>query len=488
MAVLRRVVFYVFLVIYLTACPLTILYAFGYTYHPGAERGIVKTGLLYLSTNPPGASIYLGRRRFTKETPTSLPGLLPGEYPVRLLLKGHTVWEQTLPVEAEKATVVDKILLLPTRLKPHVALWGPFEQLIPLQGDKRLLLTTGVHLGDVVVYDTRSNLTQPLVPPRSDLHEAKIVSWFLVKDSPRLLVRAEDGDGRRWLWVELGRGEATLTDLTTLFLERPTHVEWEPRSRRYLFSVQEGSVNRVDAVDHAVSPKWLEGVAGFGVAGRAIYLVTGDGRLLRTDGDGRNAELLAELPLSDPPWLGPRPFHHVKALTPEVILTLSESGELLAARVPYRLVDAGVLGLEWDAHHQRVLCWQSNRIGLIEFDVEEWEAGEPEPAPQLQWVYEGGTRIVEAWWVYEGSHILFRDGDRLFLLELEAYGPPRLSPLLDVKRDSAMVYAEDSGRVYYLDPAGAQLSSLQVVPKRERLSLPPLEATARRKTARPPQP
>jgi len=483
MTLLRRALFYVFLVAYLVICPLTILYAFGYAVHPGAQQRIVKTGLIYLSTSPSGASIYIGRRRFTKKTPASLPGLLPGDYPVRLVLKNHAVWQQTVPVEAEKATVLENVLLLPVRLKPRIVLPEPYEQLLPLLGGRRLLLTRGPRLGDIVVYDTRSDAAWPLLPPGADLREANVAARYLVKGSPRVLVRVEDSRGWRWLWIEVGRAGAAFADLTTLFLERPDDVQWAPRSRHYLFSIQGGSVHRVDAVNRAVSPRWLTGVAGFGVTDREVYMVAEDGRLLRVDSEGRNASQLAELPLSDPPWLGARPFHHVKAFAPDTILALSDRGELLAPRAAFPLVEGGVVGLEWDANRRRLLCWQHSRIGIIEFNGEAWDADEPEPPPQLQWVYQEGARITEAWWAHEGSHVIFRDGERLHLLALDTYGPPQLAPLLEVKRDSAVAYMEEVGAVYYLDPGSSQLSSLQVVPKRERLSLPPLETTARRRSA-----
>ena len=109
----RNVVFLLFVAVYLVSCPLILLQAFGYSLAPGMEEGIVKTGLVYLDTTPPGATVYVGRRRYTGTTPTILRGLRPGAYDLRLGLPGYQTWARTVSVEAEKSTVLDRILLLP---------------------------------------------------------------------------------------------------------------------------------------------------------------------------------------------------------------------------------------------------------------------------------------------------------------------------------------------------------------------------------------
>ncbi len=99
---LRKLFFWFFAVLYLTVCPLTVLYALGYWVMPGTGQGIVKTGLLYVSSAPPEASVYLGNQRYTKKTPTILRDLLPGEYQVKLALKHYKPWKRILPIEAER--------------------------------------------------------------------------------------------------------------------------------------------------------------------------------------------------------------------------------------------------------------------------------------------------------------------------------------------------------------------------------------------------
>ena len=109
MLFLRKILFYLLTALYFVLCPLTILYALGYLFSPGTGQGIVKTGLISLSSAPPNASVYLENRRYTQKTPTVLRDLLPGNYSVKLVLKDHEPWVQTVPVEAKKATVLVEV-------------------------------------------------------------------------------------------------------------------------------------------------------------------------------------------------------------------------------------------------------------------------------------------------------------------------------------------------------------------------------------------
>ena len=65
MILLRKILFYICIVLYLIFCPMIILYALGYSFKPqSSQGGIVKTGIIFLSTTPPGADVFLNNRRF----------------------------------------------------------------------------------------------------------------------------------------------------------------------------------------------------------------------------------------------------------------------------------------------------------------------------------------------------------------------------------------------------------------------------------------
>ena len=472
MLLLRKIFFYLFVAIYLLVCPLLILYGLGYTFEPGLEQGIVKSGLIYLSTAPPGATIYLGNRRYTRKTPAVLPRLLPGDYEVKLILKNKKPWAYTLPVEAGKATVLERILLLPAVQKPEILLPEAFAGLIPISGGHVFLIQKTPRIQDLFAYDWKEKKIWPLLPEHSPFHGAVVLSHHNIKGSSALLLRINFQSTEKFLWVVPRKEKTQIKDLTGLFSGRPTRVEWDPQAKKYLFAFKDGGLDRLDIVSGTAEPKFLSNVQGFGLFEKKIYALKLDGSFERVDLEGNGEKQLLHDSILANSLFGEKENYEIKVFAEDLILFLGENGELLANRLPYRFVNEGVLGLEYYPKHKRVLIWKEDALGILDFSKERAEKEIFEAGPEVAWVFKKGEKIEQAFWVYEGSHILFRDGDKVFLLELETYGKPRLDYLVEVKHKSSIFYSEEEGKLYYLDPTTGQPSSIEILPRLEILLLP----------------
>jgi len=96
----RRIIFILFIIIFIIITPLIISYASGYRFS-FPRKIIQKTGLLVLDSRPPGAKIYINDKLYQlffnkyfsnknnyTTTPAKIKGILPNEYNVRLELGG----------------------------------------------------------------------------------------------------------------------------------------------------------------------------------------------------------------------------------------------------------------------------------------------------------------------------------------------------------------------------------------------------------------
>ena len=105
MPTLRKILFYIFALFYIIACPILIMYAFGYIFRLNIEKGLVKTGLVSLATVPARATVLLENRRYTSVTPAVIRDLIPGKYRVELSLKDYLPWSEMIFVEAGRAAI-----------------------------------------------------------------------------------------------------------------------------------------------------------------------------------------------------------------------------------------------------------------------------------------------------------------------------------------------------------------------------------------------
>lgn len=470
---LRKILFYFFLALYVFLCPLTILYALGYFYRPGSEEGIVRTGVVHLATSPSGATVYVGGRRFSGKTPATLHNLLPGSYPVKVVLKNHRPWSKTVSVAREKATVFDRILLYPASWKHRVLLAGQFRDVTALPETRLLLLKKGKKVKDLFLYDWRWQKLHRLLPARSLFGEAEVLSYVLMRGSSRILLHVNFRGSEKFLWLDPRKKGSRVEDLTLLFPAKPRHVEWDPRLKGLIYSVQDQNLSRLEILTKSVEPKFLGDIRGFGLFDREIYFLSSDRTFRKIDSEGKNGELLlGDSALVQSLFVGK--YYQVKGLSKELFVFLGEGGDLLASRLPYRFVEEGVLGMEFESEGRRLLLWTSKKVGVLEFSEKSGEKEIFEKGPELRWIFEGGRQIEQAFWVYEGSHTVFRDGDRVFLLEREDSGEGSALPLVHVREGSSIYFSEESGQLYYLERPSGRLASIEILPSREILSLPEL--------------
>ncbi|MGB2599639.1 MAG: PEGA domain-containing protein [Candidatus Omnitrophota bacterium] len=475
MQLLRKIFFYIFTTIYVVCCPLLLLYAFGYIYKPGPEAGIVETGLIYLSTAPPGAAIYVDSVQWTEKTPSAVRELLPGKYSVRMTLPDYTTWEEDVPVEAEKATVLDKVLLIPVQWESKALLLGRWQEIIPVRETDFFLASpvkgkasngarNGPTAGDVLTCDYQKEEARPLLGPESPYREYTILSYFITKESPAVLLRVALGKREKFLWVQLAQDKNIVNDVTELFPEAPSGVKWTP-DQTHLFVFRGGHLDRVDVSSGAIYPEYIRNVRGYGLSNGNIYVLSDDGTLQRMDYDKKSTKVLLDDPSLAESIFGKEGFFKIEVLSDDLILFLGEKGQLLANRLPYRFAGEGVRGIELFPKLHRVLIWEKDRIGILDFETEETGAVDFEKGPTLTWIYDKGKDIRQAFLAYDASHVLFLDSDSVFLIEIEEFGEFKINEVFRVKEKSAIFYSESTGKMYFLDRDSGELLSVTIVPE-----------------------
>jgi len=111
---IRSFLFYSSVFLFFIGLPFILSFALGYKFNIHTLK-FVKTGLIFVKTQPVGAKIYLNGKLIPERSPTSMQELLPGSYKVTLELAQHYPWKAQVEVEAGKVSRVDKVILFPVR-------------------------------------------------------------------------------------------------------------------------------------------------------------------------------------------------------------------------------------------------------------------------------------------------------------------------------------------------------------------------------------
>jgi hypothetical protein len=112
----KNILILIFVVIFLIATPLIIIYSQGYRFDFESKK-FVKTGGFYFKTHPTSCEVYLDGK-LNKKTDflfgaAFIKDLLPKKYDVKIKKAGFFPWEKTLEVKEGFVTEAKSIILFP---------------------------------------------------------------------------------------------------------------------------------------------------------------------------------------------------------------------------------------------------------------------------------------------------------------------------------------------------------------------------------------
>ena len=219
---IRGILFYLSLSLFFIGLPFILASALGYKFNPHTLK-FVKTGLIFIKTQPEGARIYLGDKLITEKTPASLYELVPGIYKIAVELEQHYPWKGEVDVEAGKVCRLDKIILFP--LRPNLLQLNQEKfSFFKIDPEKRVIYYLDPDAA--VVY--RSNLEGASFEDIASLPErfSPVLGWQVAEDKNKLFIF----NAHRIAVVYFDRDPDYGPAESTVFLDYPqeriSHVFW----------------------------------------------------------------------------------------------------------------------------------------------------------------------------------------------------------------------------------------------------------------------
>lgn len=249
---LRKIVFYIFAVIYLILCPLIVARMLGFVINPLTHH-LVKTGLVYISTNPPDAIVYIDGRMSHQKTPTVLRDLAPGSHFIRVELSGYNDWENNIPIIGKKATVLANILLIPEEWPIKKISTQPYQDILMSADD--ILIATNPVLKNIDIFHTTQDLTIPLFSKNSIYADGDLVHLYNTSQSPFILLEANIKDKHKFLWINLKENPPLIEDISDLFPQVPNRIAWDNSNNGNIFAFYPSNIYRINVKDKAIYPQ-----------------------------------------------------------------------------------------------------------------------------------------------------------------------------------------------------------------------------------------
>ncbi|NQV89564.1 MAG: PEGA domain-containing protein [Parcubacteria group bacterium] len=136
---LRLIIFLTFVLMFLIAAPLLVLYTAGYRLDIASGR-IVHTAVLNMTSVPRNANVLIDGEQEYDRTPSVIETVLPGEHEIKLEKDEYISWKQNLFFKSRETTFADVILFLDKEPVPVQHLNILASGVSP-SGDKLIYLT-----------------------------------------------------------------------------------------------------------------------------------------------------------------------------------------------------------------------------------------------------------------------------------------------------------------------------------------------------------
>ncbi|MEK7211176.1 MAG: PEGA domain-containing protein, partial [Patescibacteria group bacterium] len=120
---IRRILYITLIVAFFILAPVIVLYTAGYRYN-FKKYALEKTGIIFISTVPSTADIYLDGKKVADKTPFIVRNLFPGDYEIKIESPEHLSWNKKLSVQSRLTTFINELALLkkspPTIFAPGI--------------------------------------------------------------------------------------------------------------------------------------------------------------------------------------------------------------------------------------------------------------------------------------------------------------------------------------------------------------------------------
>lgn len=262
---LRRLLYSTFILLFLVAAPLIILYASGYRYNFKAHR-LQKTGLLIIETKPKAAKIYLNNQLNKNTTPAELKNLLPDEYLIKLEKDGYYPWTKKLKIASNLTTFANNIILfkkgLPILKQPGLIIWAKQapnqNKLIYLEltdNNYQIKLFDLQNQEEKIIFETMAN-SQILPLSWSPNNKKLLVS---VGYNSYLIINTET------------KSTQNLTATTAINFEK---IRWDEKNNNILYGLKKNTLYQIDLLNNKTLPVLSSYINDFLPRGQNLYYLT----------------------------------------------------------------------------------------------------------------------------------------------------------------------------------------------------------------------
>ncbi|GEM_PF-1205825 len=426
--------------LFLAVLTVILIMAQGYRFtFNGGKVGLVKTGMLIVTSRPFNGQIFLnGKDSKTLSgfylLPAKISGLNPGNYDVQIKKSGYRTWEDHLEITPNMVTWANYVLLFAEKLNVNKVDVPTGTMIAQSLNGRHLLFSDSSQSSFTLRSVDTNNLSVKDFWPQTGITDTwltspQIVSAEYSSGNDRLLVMVKNGDKVESVIADATGSQPKLTKLSTVLGKNFAESWWNPSNDNELFMRDGENIYLVNVNDTSLGNPIATDVVSLNIAdNHLIYYVAKNANgtyvLSKMNLDGTQKETLVDS-------IAPSVSYKIGFSTQNNIVAVlnNDTKELNAYYIgnavkKYSLkMSSDVLGFDWSKNGQKLNYFGTNFVKRYD-----WEKNK-EVAASLSDI----TLSVD--WYFDENHYIVNSDEGLYVIDFDGSNKVSISDGTTVNSD-----------------------------------------------------
>ncbi|MBU1179987.1 PEGA domain-containing protein [Patescibacteria group bacterium] len=386
----RRIIFFVFLILFLISLPLILLYTGGYRYNIKKSK-LEKTGNLLVSAETKNINVDIDNKSYYGKGELRIKNILPGEYLIKITKESYFDWQKKLTINSALTTFIKNVRLFKQNLP--INLVESIDKIYPSPDKNKILYSS---------YDKEADRYSLLMVYADNGQDKKILtseypidSAVWSPDSYKFYIKT----GGAFRVVDAREGEIELS-----FVKNEIYnLKWHGKNSLVLFAEMPGGIYKIDLFFRSTSEIYSisKRVDDFEIIGNNLYFI--DQYNLKQI-DLKNSEMVY-VPLE-------RNGYKIKTIVAEKIYILNEQrGKLQIFDLPLHKLSTPILlvnAKNFDIIGNSLLFYNDFELWTYDF-----ASGSKELITRI------GANIKKGYWVNGTDYIIFILENQIKIIEMD---------------------------------------------------------------------
>lgn len=467
----RRLIFWVFFLLFILSTPVAILYSQGYRFDQ-YSRIFIRSGSITVKSVPSSASVFLngklqsGRALDIINNSITLNGLRPGSYAVRVSANKYQDWEKQIDVHSGISSEYWNVFLSPNDPTMKELPVSGVERFFPSPFGKRIAYTShaqaNLEIHSLDITSGESLLAYSGENLEFSNNKSENLEWnFKERLMAGPVTRNESKD---YLIIDINKeyDPAFLSDLTSLRDFRS--ARWSPKDQWTLYFLGRSSEKAPQILyKYNVSTKELTEVASdiatFDFSGDSIYAVRHNNILYKLDLDGNETSQVTSTPLSSDD-LGD--FSRLIVYDENRQALISEKGVLFVhnngSENTIRQIADNVNDIQFSDDGKKMIFWGNNDISVL--FLRPWDVQPLRAENEIQKIIRSSVPFDNVFWYRDYEHILFTYQKKIKIIELDQRDHRILANIFENGLDNFPAAYDSRNSFYYFVGSGNASNTL----------------------------